>query len=96
MGKLKKIILGIIGTIIVLLIFIVVLSYFLLKKTLPEYDGNINVKGLNSEVTILRDSFAIPMITAQNDEDAAYALGYVHAQERLFQMDVEGEQVKED
>lgn len=55
---------------------------------MPEYDGIVEIKGLIGEVTVYRDSFAIPLISASNDDDAAFALGYVHAQERLFQMDI--------
>jgi len=84
----KKVLLGITGTLFLLVIILFFLSYLMLKKSLPLYEGEIRTKGLNSEVTVYRDSFAIPMISAQNDEDAAFALGYVHAQERLFQMDV--------
>lgn len=65
-----------------------IVFYNLLAKSLPEYQGNRSVEGLSSRVEIYRDKYAIPYIFAQTDEDAAYALGYVHAQERLFQMDI--------
>ncbi|MGE5680509.1 MAG: penicillin acylase family protein [Bacillota bacterium] len=65
-----------------------IVFYNLLAKSLPEYQGIRSVEGLSSRVEIYRDKYAIPYIFAQTDEDAAYALGYVHAQERLFQMDI--------
>ena len=89
MGKWKKIIIGSAAALFVLIIVIALLSYWTLRKSLPDYNESITVTGLNSEVKIYRDSFAVPMIVANNDEDAAFALGYLHAQERLFQMDVE-------
>lgn len=84
----KKVLIGIAGTIIIIVIFLFLISYFMLRKSLPEYDGEFIAEGLIAGVEVHRDSFAIPMISAQNDEDAAFALGFVHAQERLFQMDL--------
>lgn len=88
MSKWKKIVYGSAGSLFVIILFIFLISFFMLKKSLPEYDGEKIVEGINSDITIYRDSFAIPMIVASNDEDAAFALGYLHAQDRLFQMDV--------
>lgn len=84
----KRILIGITGSIIILAIVFFIISYNILKKSLPQYEGEINVKGITSRVNIYRDSSAIPLIIAENDEDLAFALGYVHAQERLFQMDL--------
>ncbi len=84
----KKITLGISISLIVVLIVLSGISYFMLKNSLPQYDGEKTLSGLTAEVKVYRDSWGIPMIKAENDEDAAFALGYVHAQERLFQMDI--------
>jgi len=88
MNKWKKISIGGFVTLIVLIIVFSIISYLLLRKSLPEYNGEIQAEGLDYKVEILRDNYAIPFIKAQSDEDAAFALGFVHAQERLFQMDV--------
>lgn len=88
MSKWKKNLIGISVSLSVIVLIIFTLSYFMLKKSLPQYNGEKNVKGLHSIVSIYRDAFAIPLIKAMDDEDAAFALGYVHAQERLFQMDI--------
>ena len=53
-------------------------------NTKPQYDGEINLAGLESNVTIKYDTYGIPHIYAENESDAYFALGYVHAQERLF------------
>jgi len=45
------------------------------------------VPGLGAEVTVIYDSLGIPHVTASSDDDASYAIGYVHARDRLFQMD---------
>lgn len=62
--------------------------YFYLQSLKPDYNAQIQLAGLKSEVEVLYDDYAIPHIYAQNEEDLWYALGYVHAQDRLFQMEV--------
>lgn len=57
------------------------------NRALPMYEGEVKIEGLKHPIEIYRDSFAIPHISAVTDEEAYYALGYTHAQERLFQMD---------
>ena len=61
--------------------------YFL--SALPQIDGHIVVSGAQAEIRIERDAEGVPLIIAQNDEDAAFGLGFVHAQERLFQMELQ-------
>jgi len=58
------------------------------KSSLPEYNGRIKSTLISTNVNIYIDNFGIPHIVASNDNDAAFALGFVHAQERLFQMDL--------
>jgi penicillin amidase len=58
------------------------------RKALPDYNKDIKLNGLQAEVSVLRDSFAIPHIYAQNEHDLYLAVGYVMAQERLWQMDL--------
>ncbi len=49
--------------------------------------GRFHSSKIISDIEVYRDSFAVPYIIAQSDEDVAFALGYLHAQERLFTMD---------
>jgi penicillin amidase len=88
MKKTSKIIFGIIGTVVVLLIAIVIISYSVLNSKLPSYNGEVKVTGVSNEVEIYRDEYGIPFIITEDEEDAIFALGYVHAQERMFQMDL--------
>jgi penicillin amidase len=60
----------------------------LLWLTLPGGSRNARIPGLSAPVDIAYDSDGIPRIKAANDLDAAAALGFVHARERLFQMDL--------
>jgi penicillin amidase len=87
--KLFKRILLIIGLLIVLALIV---GYFFLNhvKTaaLPDYTKDVQIPGLTEEVTILRDSFAIPHIYAENEADLYRAVGFAMAQDRLWQMDL--------
>ena len=80
-----------IGTFVTIIILVVIGGFFffnMLNSSLPEYNGVIHTQQISSDIEVYRDSMAIPYIVAKNDEDAAFALGYVHAQERLFTMDL--------
>lgn len=84
MKILKRILLGLIA----LVLLIVIIGYVYLQTTKPSYSGELTLDGLNEPVEVLYDEYGVPHIYAQNDEDAYYALGYVHAQDRLFQMEM--------
>ena len=71
-----------------LIILIFLESYGYLRLTLPDYNGELTIPGLKDKVEIIRDSYGMPHIYAQTDEDAYFALGYCMAQDRLFQMDM--------
>jgi penicillin amidase len=74
-------------TLVSLLAVLVVGGVFWLRTSLPELDGETTLAGLNSNVTALRDNDGIVTIKADSDLDAYRALGYLHAQDRLWQMD---------
>ena len=60
----------------------------LLRASLPRLDGTIVQPGLVAPVVIARDQLGIPVVTANNRADLAFATGFVHAQDRFFQMDL--------
>ena len=62
-------------------------GYVYLRSSLPQVEGRITVQGLGAPVTIARDADGVPLITARDDADAAFGLGFAHAQDRLFQME---------
>jgi len=64
-----------------------VVGWAYLRTGLPQIEGRVNLAGLTQPVDIIRDGGGVPHIFAQNMEDASFALGFVHAQDRLFQMD---------
>ena len=79
------------GKILAVLVLIVVIAvtaaWLYLHESLPKIDGDVGAKGLGAEVEVLRDADGIPHILAKNDADAWFAMGYVHAQDRLWQME---------
>lgn len=64
------------------------LAWYLGARSLPDYDGQWRAEGLARPVEILRDSMATPHIFAETDADAFFALGWAHAQDRLWQMEL--------
>lgn len=68
------------------LILLCLLGYgFYLK---PKYDGELALKSIRKETTVYFDEYGIPHIYAQSQKDAMTTLGYVHAQDRLWQMEL--------
>ena len=62
------------------------LVYYFASRSLPDYDDHRAIAGIGAPVEIVRDTADVPFIFAKSDADAFFALGYVHAQDRLWQM----------
>ncbi len=62
------------------------LGYYLASQSLPDYGATFTVQGPEQEIEILRDSHAVPHVLSKTDADAFFGLGFVHAQDRLWQM----------
>lgn len=88
MSKLKKIGLGILVLLVIVLVGGFTYVRHLATRGIPDYDGNLQLSGLSAEVTVYRDQYAVPHIYAQNERDLYMAVGYCMAQDRLFQMDL--------
>ncbi|RBP06460.1 penicillin amidase [Roseiarcus fermentans] len=61
---------------------------WLFWRALPVTSGTEKLAGLSAEVRVWRDGYGVPHVFAANKDDAARALGWLHASERLFQMEV--------
>ncbi|KAB2921462.1 MAG: penicillin acylase family protein [Bacteroidetes bacterium] len=61
---------------------------YLVTKSFPEYDGTMTIAALQGPVTIYRTEYGVPHIIAGNEHDLFFMQGYVHAQDRLWQMDI--------
>ncbi len=79
------------GVLVAAGIFALGLFFFLrhqVTKSFPVVSGKSAVSALEKPAEVTRDHFGVPLITAANDHDLLVALGYVHAQDRLWQMDL--------
>lgn len=84
----SKILLGVVITVAIVALAGVILAYLLITKSFPKTDGAVSVAGLNSEVHLYRDEYGVPHIVAPSEEEAYFAVGFVHAQDRLWQMEL--------
>ena len=61
--------------------------YTLMRRPLPKTKGTLHMQGLHEPVDVITDRYGVPHIYAQNEDDLYFAQGFVHAQERLWQME---------
>ncbi len=80
--------LKVIATLLLILLLAGIVSYGYLLTLSPQMEGKIELKNLQDSVNVYFDKYGIPHIYAQSEPDAYRALGYLHAQERLFQMEM--------
>ena len=71
------------------LVLLAILIAVVVRLSLPSHDGAEEVPGLDAAVEIVRDANAVPHIYAQSPRDGAFAMGYVHAQDRLWQLEMQ-------
>ena len=70
-------------------ISILVFAFFIYSQyQKPKYEGELQIKNISKTTNVYFDDFGIPHIYAQNQHDAMVAFGYVHAQDRLWQMEL--------
>lgn len=77
----------VLGSLFAILILCCIIAYALLRSSLPRLEGNERLAGLHAKVDVTRDALGVPTFRARDRIDAIRALGFVHAQERFFQMD---------
>ena len=65
------------------------IGFLMLRASLPQTTGSLALPGLERPVRVIRDAHGIPSILAGSRHDLYMALGFVHAQDRLFQMDLQ-------
>ena len=71
---------------IALIVCAVVVAYYLAARSLPDYDAKLELPGALGKIEVVRDTANVPHIFADRDADVFFGLGYVHAQDRLWQM----------
>src|SRR5256885_6136959 len=62
--------------------------YLLMRRPLPKKSGKLTLPGLHEPVEVLTDRYGVPHIYARNEDDLYFAQGFIHAQERLWQMEL--------
>lgn len=88
MKILKIILYSLLGLVIIVLVAAILIVSGIKKGALPDYSGEVFLTGLSDEVTVYRDERGMPHIYATNEHDLYFTVGYVMAQERLWQMDL--------
>ncbi|MBW4708833.1 penicillin acylase family protein [Roseobacter sp. YSTF-M11] len=86
MGQVFTWLMRIAGALVALVVLGVGMVYYLAARSLPDYDKVLELPYLTAPVEIVRDNANVPHIFGEADLDVFYALGYAHAQDRLWQM----------
>lgn len=87
-SRLKRIALVCLVVLEVLVVLTGGFAYWFVERTLPQTSGTLTVVGLQHAVTVRRDQWGVPHITASTLHDVIFAQGYITAQDRLFQMEM--------
>lgn len=88
MGRVRRVVIGVIAVALLVAALALGGGWLWLRGGLPDYTGTVAVSGLTGPVRVVRDARGIPRIQAGSMDDAYVALGFVHAQDRLWQMDM--------
>ena len=84
MKKLKKVLFILIFIVAIFFIYL----YIYLRTTKPQYEGEVRLQNSNTTTTVYFDEYGVPHIYANSQKEAMTVLGYVHAQDRLWQMEL--------
>jgi len=85
--RLRKVLIVTAGVLVALLVTLSGLAFWEVNRAFPDYDGEVELPGLEASVSVLRDDKGIPQIYADTAEDLFRAQGFVHAQDRFWEMD---------
>lgn len=87
MSKSLRRLLIVLGVLLALVLILGGVWLWFSRRAFPKTNGTVRLEGLSAPVDIYRDSYGVPHIYAQTSEDLFFAQGYVHAQERFWQME---------
>jgi penicillin amidase len=73
---------------VLVLVLATVVGVVLVRRPLPQTSGELRVPGLEAPVEVVRDEYGVPQLYGDSLDDLMLAQGYVHAQERFFEMDI--------
>ena len=83
-----RVLVALVGALALLVIAATATGGWLVQRPFPQVDGTVEVPGLGAEVEVLRDARGVPTVVAGTSADLFFAQGYVHAQDRFWEMDV--------
>ncbi len=86
MARLFRWLMRIFGALFILAVLAVTIVYYLAARSLPDYDADYRVPDIIAPVEIVRNNAGVPHILGQSGADSFFGLGFVHAQDRLWQM----------
>ncbi len=86
-SKILRVLITSVSVIVVIAIVLGAVGVYLTRSSFPQTTGEVKLSGLDSPVDIYRDTSGIPQIYATTPHDLFFAQGYVHAQDRFWQMD---------
>ena len=87
MHKRLRLFVRIVSILLLLVLIAATIGVLYIRRSLPTIAGSVQLQGLRDRVGIVRDASGVPHIYATTDHDAFFALGYVHAQDRMWQME---------
>ncbi|WP_460802652.1 penicillin acylase family protein [Microbacterium sp. GXF6406] len=86
-GKIGRIVFGVLAAFVVIVVAVAFFVVWTVHRSFPQTTGELDAPGLSAEVVVQRDALGVPTITADSTDDLFYAQGFVHAQDRFFEMD---------
>lgn len=88
MRKAVRLTVRLLAVLVILAVLAMFAGLWAMRVSLPALEGELQLAGLSAPVLVSRDERGIATLEAANEADAARALGFVHAQERYFEMDL--------
>lgn len=88
MKTFKRILIGLLALILMAVVAGYIFMNHIARKALPDYSKPVKLSGLSDEVHVYRDAHAMPHVYAKNEHDLYMTVGYLMAQDRLWQMDL--------
>jgi len=83
-----RFLIGLLSAVLVLVILLAAAGVYTIRRSFPQTNGELKLSGLDGPVDVYRDRYGIPQIYATTQHDLFFAQGYVHAQDRFWQMDI--------
>jgi len=85
----RKLVVNLFRLLVIAVVFVALFAGYLFYRAMPSYAGRAEIDGLKSETRVWSDAYAVPHIFADDFDSAARALGWLHASERLLQMEIQ-------